>query len=313
MSLNTDRLPANCNLYDVWSRSKPAAKVLWAVLNSTPVALSKHQFGRSAGVEGNLKTEVVDVNMMLVPDIRQASPEAADRAVAACERIGRRLTSRYLYEEFRLDDRRELDDAVLEMLGVEDPGDRADLRDRLYKAMSEMYEAIRDREVIAQRDRRSASRRATRTALDIADEIWFENQSDLNLLQFPEDFVAREDDEDIFDLPDGRVEVGTAMMEVGGLLRVGTIQVGGRDGEVLEVGSVSRARFLKALSLCHRSGQVRVPDDETCDHAVSGFDQYRQELGGRCTELAKHRTRDQRLRNAIVNALMRKSLQWRRS
>ena len=46
---------------------------------------------------------------------------------------------------------------MLEMLGVEDPGDRADLRDRIYKAMSEMYEAIRDGEVIAQRDRRRAS------------------------------------------------------------------------------------------------------------------------------------------------------------
>ena len=203
VSLNTDRLPANCNLYDVWSRPKPAAKVLWAVLNSTPVVLSKHQFGRSAGVEGNLKTEVVDVNMMLVPDIRQASPEAAGRAVAACEKIGRRLTSRYLYEEFRLDNRRELDDAVLEMLGVEDPGDRADLRDRIYKAMSEMYEAIRDREVIAQRDRRRASRRATRTALDIAEEMWFEHGPGLNLLQFPEEFVARPDDGEIFD-PAGR-------------------------------------------------------------------------------------------------------------
>ena len=126
--LNSDRLPANHNLFDLWSRSKAKCEVLWAVLNSTPVALSKHQFGRSAGVEGNLKTEVVDVNMMLVPDIRQASPEAAGRAVAACEKIGRRRTARYLYEEFRLDDRRELDDAVLEMLGVEDPGDRADLR-----------------------------------------------------------------------------------------------------------------------------------------------------------------------------------------
>ncbi len=311
--LNSDRLPANHNLFDLWSRSKAKCEVLWAILNSTPVALSKHQFGRSAGVEGNLKTEVVDVNMMLVPDIRQASPEAADRAVAACEKIGRRLTSRYLYEEFRLDDRRELDDAVLEMLGVEDAGDRADLRDRLYKAMSEMYGAIRDREVIAQRDRRRASRKATRTALDITDEIWFENQSDLNFLQFPEDFVERPNDGDIFDLPDGRVEVGTALMEIEGLLRTGTIRVGGRDGEVLDTGTVSRARFLEALSLCHRSGQVRVPDDETCDHAVSGFDRYRQELSGRCTELAEHRTRDQRLRNAIVNALMRRALQWRRS
>ena len=310
--LNSDRLPANHNLFDLWSRSKPSAKVLWAVLNSTVAALSKHQFGRSAGVEDNLKTEVVDVNMMLVPDIRQASPEAAGRAVAACEKIGRRLTSCYLYKEFRLDDRRELDDAVLEMLGIEDAGDRADLRDRLYEAMSEMYEAIRDREVIAQRDRRRASRRATRTALDIAEEMWFEHGPALNLLQFPEDFVERPNDGDIFELPDGRVEVGMAMMDVEGLLRTGTIRVGGHDGEVLDTGTVSRARFLEAVSLCHRSGQVRIPDDETCDAAVSSFDRYRQELSDRCAELAEHRTGDQRRRKAIVNALMRKALQWRR-
>ena len=104
-----------------------------------------------------------------------------------------------------------------------------------------------------------------------------------------------------------------ALMDVEGLLRTGTIRVGGHDGEVLDTCTVSRARFLEALSLCHRSGQVRVPDDETCDHAVSSFDQYRQQLNGRCTELAKHRTRDQRRRSAIVNALMRRALQWRRS
>ena len=311
VSLNTDRLPANCNLYGVWSRSNPSAKVLWAVLNSTLAALSKHQFGRSAGVEGNLKTEVVDVNMMLVPDIREASPEAAARAVAACERMSHRDARRYLYEEFGLDDRRELDDAVIEMLGVEEADDRAALRDRLYQAMSEMYEAIRDREIIAQRDRRRASRRATRTALDIAEEMWFEHGPALNLLQFPEDFVERPNDGDIFELPDGRVEVGMAMMDVEGLLRTGTIRVGGHDGEVLDAGTVSRARFLEALSLCHRSGQVRIPDDESCDAAVSSFDRYRQELSDRCTELAEHRTRDRRRRSAIVNVLMRKALQWR--
>ena len=76
------------------------------MLNSTVTVLSKHQFGRAAGVEGNLKTEVVDVNMMLVPDVRNASPEAAARAVAACERMSMRDAKRYLYEEFTLDDRR---------------------------------------------------------------------------------------------------------------------------------------------------------------------------------------------------------------
>ena len=310
--LNPDRMPANHNLFDLWSHSKPRTKALWAVLNSTFVALSKHQFGRSAGIEGNLKTEVVDVRMMLVPDIRETSPEVTARAVAACERIGRRLTSRYLSEEFDRDDRRELDDAVLEMLGIEDAGERVTLRDRLYQAMSEMYAAIREREIIAQRDRRHANRRASRTASDIADEIWLENQSDLNLLQFPEDFVTRPNEGESFDLPDGRVEVGLAMMEVEGLLRTGTIQVGGRDGEVLDVSTVSRARFLEALSLCHRSGQVRIPDDETCDATVSSFDRYRQDLNDRCAELAGSRTSDQSRRSSIVKALMRKALQWRR-
>ena len=72
------RLAVNCNLYDIWAlRQVHLSDLLWAVLNSTVTVLSKHQFGRAAGIEGNLKTEVVDVNMMLVPDIRRASPEAA--------------------------------------------------------------------------------------------------------------------------------------------------------------------------------------------------------------------------------------------
>ena len=68
--LNRDLLPANHNLFDIWARKDASSKLLWAILNSTVVALAKHQFGRAAGVEGNLKTEVVDVNLMLIPDIR---------------------------------------------------------------------------------------------------------------------------------------------------------------------------------------------------------------------------------------------------
>ena len=126
--LNKDQLPSNHNLFDLWARDESESRLLWAVLNSTMVALSKHQFGRAAGVEGNLKTEVVDVNMMLVPDIRRASPDAIARAVAACERMARRTAQRYLHEEFTLDDRRELDDATLEILGMDDAEERTALR-----------------------------------------------------------------------------------------------------------------------------------------------------------------------------------------
>ena len=223
-----------------------------------------------------------------------------------------RNARRYLYEEFTLDDRRDLDDATLEILGIADPDERDELRDRLYRDVTEMQQSIRDREIIAQRDRRRSARRGTTTPQDIADELWASAGSSLDLLQFPEDFVTRPNEGDLFDLPPGDVEVGTAMIEADGLLRVGTIRVGGRVGEVIDVDSVSQARFLEALSQCHRSGQVRLPPDGVCDDAVSSFNQYRAELQDHLTQLASQRTPDHRRQRAITNALLRKALQWRR-
>ena len=72
VTLNNDLLPSNHNLFDLWARDPDRVRLPWAVLNSTITVLAKHQFGRPAGVEGNLKTEVVVVNMMLVPDLRKA-------------------------------------------------------------------------------------------------------------------------------------------------------------------------------------------------------------------------------------------------
>ncbi len=310
--LNSGRLVCKDRLYDLWVNPPVDSRLLWATLNSTIVMISKHQFGRGAGIEGNLDTHVMDVNITLVPDVRQASEEAAARAVDACERMSRRDAKRFLYEEFALDDRRDLDDAVLEILGFENANERVALRDRLYKDVTDLQRAIRKREIIAQRDRVKASRRGELTAQDAADELWAEHRSDLDLLQFPEDFVSRPNEGDVFDLPQGEVEVGIALIDFGGLLRAGTIRVGGRDGEVMDAGSVARARFLEALSLCHRAGQVRLPADDVCDDAVSAFDHYRTELRSRCQELAQTRTRDERRQRAIVAALLRRALQRRR-
>ena len=49
--------------------------MLWTVLNSTVTALSKlRNLAGLSPVEGNLKAEVVDAKMMLVPEIRRADP-----------------------------------------------------------------------------------------------------------------------------------------------------------------------------------------------------------------------------------------------
>lgn len=307
---NQDSMPCNHNLFDLWAKNDISPRMLWAILNSTLVALSKHQFGRAAGIEGNLKTEVVDVNMMLVPDIRRAKPEEAERAIEAAGRMSQRLSSRYLYEEFDLSDRQQLDDSVLEMIGIEDPAQRAEIQRRIYDAIREQYAATRQRELVAQRHRRRSQRRGTPSAADMAEDIWEEHSESLGLLRFPEDFVHSWTGGQYFDLPDGQVEVGTAMMETGRQLRVGTIRVGGSTGPVLDVGSFERARFLQALAECGRYGSVRVPDDNECESAYEEFTRYKQELAGRFVALAMQRTRDQRRQRQIMAALMRRALAW---
>ena len=107
--------------------------------------------------------------------------------------------------------------------------------------------------------------------------FWAQDMNDLDLLEFPEDFVQRRNKGGLFDLQAGEIKVGIGLMDTGGLLRASTVRAGGQDGEDVDVGSVSRARFLKSLSQCHRTGRVRLPGDDVRDSALSSFKQYRSE------------------------------------
>ena len=142
---NDHNLICNHNLFDISPKEGEPA-TLGGVLNSTWVVLSKFQYGRPVGVEGNLKTEVVDVKMMLVPDPNETAEPAQERVAQAFENLKQRQALYFLSErrlrhmaytqagkeaeleklsdlcELDMDDRRELDDAVLEMLGVESGG-----------------------------------------------------------------------------------------------------------------------------------------------------------------------------------------------
>jgi len=130
---NENEIICNHNLFDASTKSAVNGQTLAAVLNSTITALSKHQYGRLAGREGNLKTEVVDTKMMLVPDPRNASESATTRLLAAFEQMKTRTIGALVdvdghglepSGELAYGDRQELDDATLELLGVADPAIR---------------------------------------------------------------------------------------------------------------------------------------------------------------------------------------------
>ncbi len=146
---NPERLVCNHRLFDVGQSnlSDRESRILVAVLNSTVVGLWKNFYGRYTGTEGSLDTEVLDVKLVDVPDPRNVSQVVAKRLLAAFQRICKREVGRLVEEqlmecrtpdrasrlaagplvlsrELQQDDRRELDDAVLELIGVAEPNAR---------------------------------------------------------------------------------------------------------------------------------------------------------------------------------------------
>ncbi len=76
-----------------------------------------------------------------------------------------------LPEELRQPDRRDLDDAVFELLGVTDPKRRTELVDRLYAATAEHFRQIRVVE-IQKMEQRSKSKTARLTTEELASDAW---------------------------------------------------------------------------------------------------------------------------------------------
>lgn len=193
---NPEKLICNHNLFDLSADGlgKDERRLLVAVLNSTLVGLFKTFYGRFAGTEGNLKTEVVDVKLLEIPDPRESDRLIAQRILDAFERMTARSVGRLveeqlmechspekaatiaegpivLAEELRQADRRQLDDAVFELLGVSDPIYRQQLVDQLYEATAAHFRQIRVVE-IQKMEQRSKSGTRRITTDELARDSW---------------------------------------------------------------------------------------------------------------------------------------------
>ena len=184
---NDAELICNHNLFDIDARDGDDA-ALAGVLNSTIAILAKHIYGRPVGVEGNQKTEVIDVKMMLIPDTRQGEGADHKRIANAFEEMKRRRPlnlisprefqrTRYeqkgeheklaaLSDECELDqpDRRVLDDAVLRMLGYGEKAERARLLDAMYAHLRHHFIGVRRKEEKANANKTKAKKRGRGSA-----------------------------------------------------------------------------------------------------------------------------------------------------
>jgi hypothetical protein len=325
IAANPDELICNHNLFDLAAREvlkNRESGALVALLNSTLVGLFKTFYGRYAGTEGNLKTEVIDVNLLDVPDPRGVTADLAKRLGEALDRMSQRDVGRLveeqlmnchtperarrlaegpleLSEELLQPDRRALDDAVFELLGVADPQERSALIGRLYQATASHFREIRVVEIEKMQQRRKTAKRGIDME-DLAADIW--DAAELPDTTPLAEWLAQQPGADAsVTIPDERpVVVGGSMTDPN------TLFFGKRPQIAVDYSSREQAELVALLSHLGISGSARVPDGEVnslqCKHHV---EERLEKARARFQELAASRTSDERIRGELVSLLER--------
>jgi len=314
---NPEGLICNHNLFDVHpvGLTAPQVTALQAIVNSTLVANFKTFFGRYAGTEGNLKTEVVDVNLLEIPDPRQATRAVAGKLAAAFAQLCQRDTGPLVEEEFmdchsaerarklaekpvslpaelRQPDRRALDLAVFELLGVADARERERLCDELYRETAAHFRQIRLVEIQKQEQRARSGAREFQTE-ELAADLWDaltdeEKQPAAAWLAAQTTGGAR------FVIPEGRPNLPDAS----DLLDATTVffrQPGAGKPVSLALPSRAHAELVFALARLGLHGAVRLPEGEAAAAALKAkLDARLAANAERAQRLARSRTSDER-------------------
>jgi hypothetical protein len=193
---NPEKLVCNHNLFYITPRAFTADEqiALAAILNSTIVALMKCFYGRYAGTEGTLKTEVVDTVLLEIPDPRAITQALALRMRNALESMSKRTVTHLVQEsmlnchteelmrkilerpvelatELKQTDRQILDDAVLELIGVKTEAKRKELLAELYEETAKYYRYQRTQDIQATINRANANRKQM-SPRDLAASVW---------------------------------------------------------------------------------------------------------------------------------------------
>jgi hypothetical protein len=323
--LNRENIICNCNLYDIAANkiTKNERLALIAILNSTLVGLFKTFYGRFAGTEGNLKTEVVDVNLMEVPDPRGISVQLAKRLAKSLGQISRREVGRLveeqlmdchepdrarriaagplaLSEELGQADRRALDDAVFELLGVSNPQERTSLINRLYETTARHFREIRVVE-IEKMEQRAKSDRPRLSVNDLASDIW--DAAELEDLEPLKEWLSRQPESEIeINIPEER----PAFLPDNPLFELKTISYGKKGKIKREYGSRPQAVLVFLLANLGLSGNVRLAKEKgSCQELLARIEDRLARARSRFKDLAQSRTGDERIRVQVLEVLER--------
>jgi type I restriction-modification system DNA methylase subunit len=304
---NESKLICNKRLFNISTNDGINGQALCAVLNSTIVALSRYCFGRIQGGDPISETEVSDVKIMLVPDLRVVSTSVEENLIKALRSMRRRNVGHLVdvdsdetnwTGELALEDRQQLDDAVLELIGVEDPEERLRLRDELYTEITALYRQIRVAERKMQRHRSATARAGKQTAHSIADEIW-ESLAPQPVWQTPFDFIPNKARGEEHHLPLGRAKIVRQH-----LFQPEGVQIG---DTFIALGDPMRCQFVKTLADLGISGAVFVPVDPIiCEKALNEYQTYKEKTNDEFMSFAAAYTAEETLQSRVVQELWKR-------
>jgi len=323
---NPDSLVCNCNLYMIVPESKSPheRQALTAILNSTVVALMKCFYGRYVGAEGTLKTEIVDMVLLEVPDPRGISPALGGRITKALEKMTKREVTHLVGDtmlqchseelmrqilakppelptELKQPDRRELDDCVLELIGVANPKERERLLDELYLETTKYYCYQRTQDIQAMEDRAGNNGRRL-GAHDLAESIWHSLSDAERGVNVPEWVSSVFRDVTPVEIPEGTpLALGASDM----FHPNAVIFKSGKDARQVDYASSEQAALVAAISRLGIHGEIRVPESATdCRACLAQLENRLTETRMLFAKLAGSRTGTQSLLEKTTAVLL---------
>ncbi len=328
--LNPSRLHIGSSLLGLYDVPNTQVTLLCAILNSTVSVLARILYARILGNEGNIQLDVYSANMMLVPNSKLCkNSDVIARVNNAFGKMTQRKALMFLSErrlrtmaytssgranelgglsdvtELDMPDRRELDDAVLEMIGVDSEQRRQELIDELYAYLGEFFKATRQKEEKAIINKNTARRRERIQPADIAAQIHkdiSENEPDL-LRKYDSHFLDKSQPFDAYELPaDGEAKPYSDM-----LVTQAVKFTKGAKTQVALIPTVtgSQAQLITLLANMGTRGLVRVPhDDADCIRNLEEYREFVERRDERIKELIQERTADEEMQEEIYNAVV---------
>lgn len=321
---NPEMLIGNCRLNCLIQRDTTNwdKTAFTALLNSTLVALWSKFYGRYTGTEGAIELMVGDVLLVDVPDPRKATMDVQNRLRKAFKAIcGRpmgdlceeslkechsydramQIASRpiALSNELQQPDRRELDDAVFELLGVKSAAKRRELVDRLHRDTAQHFRAIRVTEIQKMEDRRAGGAH-TFSATDHATDIW--DAVDLTDLTPLAEWVRNNHGKrtEEYEIPEER----PAHLDTGAMFENETVYFGKKRGLHLQCPSRGTAELVQRMANLGVSGSVTIPiNNSDAMRLLDRLDHRHKKALARLRELVESRTIDQDQQGDVLRLL----------